>query len=150
MSPNYNLCSLLFKTLKMSRLILPLFFVYGIFFIKTSYCQETSRFLTKIQTIESNGIIIIEPQLINLTNQPAKNLTYNFTVEKTGKSGTSSSTQSGNFSIAEHDSTILSKVSLKVFPRDTYTTSLKIFQNKQLILEKSEKFITPVKRTNQL
>lgn len=134
----------------MSRLILPLFFIYGVFFIKNSSSQETLRFLPKIQTTKSNGIVLIEPQLINLTNQAVKNLSYKFTVEKTGKTGTSKSIQSGNFSIAEDDSITLSKVSLKVSPNDAYTTSLKIFQNKQLILEKNEKFITPVKRTNHL
>ena len=149
MSPNY-LCSLHFKMLKMSRLIYPLFFIYGIFFIKSSLCQEVTRFLPKIQTTENNGIILLEAQLINLGSQPAKNLSYKFTVEKEGKSGTSNSIQSGNFSIAENDSITLSTVSLKVLPKDVYSTSLKIFQNKLLILEKNEKFITPVKRTKNL
>jgi len=135
----------------MLRLILPLFFIYGFFFIKNSYCQENiPPFLPKIQTTKNNGIIVIEPQIINLNNQPVKNLSYKFTVEKKGESGTTNSSQSGNFSIAGKESITLSKVSLKVLPKDVYSTSLKIFQNKLLILEKNEKFITPVKRTKNL
>ena len=149
MSPKY-LCSLLNKTKKMLRLILPLFFIYGNFFMESSYCQETSCFLPKIQSTESNGIILLEAKLINLNNQTEKNLSYKFTVKKTGKSGTSNSAQSGNFSIAELDSVTLSKVSIQVQPGDVCTGNLKIFQNKQFILEKNEKFITPVKRTNHL
>lgn len=118
--------------------------------MENSYCQDTSCFLPKIQRTESNGIILLEPQLINLNNRTEKNLSYKFTVKKTGKSGTSNSVQSGNFLIAELDSLTLSKISIQVIPGDACTGNLLIFQNNQLIIEKNEKFIIPVKQTKHL
>jgi hypothetical protein len=132
------------EAVSMIRTFILLFLFTGISISKNSFCQGSSHFLPGIHITEKNGNYLFEPYIINLSDKNIDNVSYSFTLHKNGKSGTSSSKQSGSFSIAPKDSLNLSKISVNGFPGDNCITQLKLFKNSMLVAEKTKQFRFPV------
>lgn len=133
----------------MLRPFILFFIIAGIFITENSFCQGSPSFLPGIHIIEKKSHLIFEPYIINLTKDNIHHLSYDFTVKKTGSSGTSSNKQSGRFSIAPEDSLNLSKVRIQSFPGDKYTSHFRLFEKNKLINEKIKEFTSPVNNLNQ-
>ena len=120
----------------------------GILPSENTYFQSELSISPKIHFIQNTDHVILEPWAINSTNNEQNLLTYSFTVQKKGTSGTSTSKQSGQFSVAPNDSLKLSTVKLHASKGDTYYTELKILKSNELLIQKRKEFTLAVKKTD--
>lgn len=98
--------------------------------------QDTLNNLqAKIHTYQKDNKTTFKPYFYNRSDHALENLFYDFLIEKTGTSGTSTNSQSGHFSIEAGDSILLSKVELNLHEHDKCILHLRIFSNKKIIKE---------------
>ncbi len=96
--------------------------------------EASDNYTAWLDTETDNSLLKIQGKFINKTTE-AMNVTYKLTTERTGKSGTSATTQSGEHTAEPGDTLSLSRVSVNITPDDCYTLTLEVFSNDELIAE---------------
>jgi hypothetical protein len=76
---------------------------------------------------EQNDLLHIRGMFYNATDKQ-QTVTYKLTTERTGKAGTSRTSQSGEHCIAPADTAELSRTSVNLAPEDCYTLTLDVFE----------------------
>ena len=118
----------------MLKISIIVFLLFGAIVHDKAYGQETlNNVQTKIHTYRQKDKTTFKPYFYNSTDRSFENLFYDFLIEKTGASGTSTTSQSGHFSVEAGDSVLLSKVELNLHEHDKCILHLRIFKNKKII-----------------
>ena len=80
-----------------------------------------------INADHQNDMLHIRGMFYNATDKQ-QTITYKLTTERTGKTGTSRTSQSGEHSVEPADTVQLSRTSVNVAPDDCYTLTLDVFE----------------------
>ena len=110
---------------------------YLILFLFASSIIFSQNFEARIETDESSNEIIIKGMFENHSDSTVK-FSYKMISGKTGTSGTSNTSQSGDFTAEPNEKIYLSKVILNKDDSD-YQIKLLIFDNKNVVLKDSVK-----------
>lgn len=85
---------------------------------------------------QENDMLHIRGMFYNATDTE-QTITYKLTTERTGKAGTSRTSQSGEHSVEPAHTVELSRTSVNVAPEDCYTLTLDVFErNTQIATDK--------------
>ena len=90
-------------------------------------CADDDR-IAWIDADQQNNMLHIRGMFYNATDGQ-QTITYKLTTERTGKSGTSQTSQSGEHFVEPADTVELSRTSVNVEPEDCYTLTLDVFKN---------------------
>jgi hypothetical protein len=113
------------------RLIILTVILVAPFFIHGT-AQESGEYTAWLETEIEDTQLLIQGRFGNNTDE---NITifYILTTKRSGGSGNSKSTQSGEHTVEPGDTIDLSKVSVNIAPGDCYSLSLNVFANDILI-----------------
>jgi hypothetical protein len=118
---NYEYMRLIILTV----LLVVSFFIHGI-------AQESGNYTAWLETEIEDTRLIIQGRFGN-NNDERITIYYTLTTERTGGSGHSKTTQSGEHTVEPGDTVDLSKVSVNIAPGDCYSLALNVFANDTLI-----------------
>ena len=106
-----------------------------------AFAQPDSTSLGKasLEIKTENGMTNVTGVFIN-GNKAKKNLSYSMLFDKKGKSGTSTSKQSGYFDAKPNEKVSLSTSGINIKPGDHYIIRLKILDGKKLLLETEKNY----------
>lgn len=100
-------------------------------FSSSAYGQEYQAWI-KIEA--ENSHLKIKAYCLNNTSENA-NLKYKLTAWKLGKSGRTSTSQSGSFYLQIQEEKCLSQLGLGVSPKDEYEIKLEVYKDGKLVTE---------------
>ena len=102
--------------------------------------DSTSFGQVKIQMIKNNDMTNVTGIFVN-GKIPKQHLSYEMLFEKHGKSGSSTSQQSGYFNVKANETVSLSSSGINIQPGDNYTIRAKILENNKVVLEVSKIYL---------
>jgi hypothetical protein len=110
------------------------FFLWTLLVASMNVMADETGYRLWLDTSTSGRMLTVVP---HVSAPAAARLRYEIVSTKHGKSGQSSTTQSGNVAVGNDGSGTFAKLSLGVGPEDRYTIAVKLYDGPKLVAEQT-------------